>query len=122
MHRALPSRCRQLAKHSVALRTVSYKGLRETIGVGCGRSFATIYDAKPRPDDTVHHRSDAEIRIAQVPVVEVEGNLAVCDGGGGALGHPLEYIQLDTVERYEPQTCKYCGIRYKMKEGYHSSH
>ena len=60
MHRALPSRCRQLAKHSVALRTVSYKGLRETIGVGCGRSFATIYDAKPRPD--VMYNRPAEMR------------------------------------------------------------
>jgi NADH dehydrogenase (ubiquinone) Fe-S protein 6 len=65
------------------------------------------------------HRSDAELRIAQVPIVEVEGDAAVCDGGGGALGHPIEYIQLDTVKHNEPQTCKYCGIRYRKKPGYH---
>lgn len=68
------------------------------------------------------HRSDAEQRIAQVPVVEVASNVAVCDGGGGALGHPLEYIQLDTVKHHSVQTCKYCGVRYKMKEGSHGHH
>jgi len=30
-------------------------------------------------------------------VIEVEGMVAVCDGGGGALGHPKEYIELNTV-------------------------
>jgi NADH dehydrogenase (ubiquinone) Fe-S protein 6 len=72
--------------------------------------------------DINRHRSDAEQRIAKVPVVEVEGNVAVCDGGGGALGHPLEYIQLDTVKHHTAQTCKYCGIQYKMKEGFHDHH
>lgn len=70
----------------------------------------------------MRHRSDAELRIAKVPVVEVEGSVAVCDGGGGALGHPLEYIQLDTVSHHSAQTCKYCGVQYKMKEGYHGGH
>lgn len=66
------------------------------------------------------HRSDAEQRIAKVPIVEVAGTVAVCDGGGGALGHPVEYIQLDTRKHHTPQTCKYCGVRYQMKEGYHA--
>lgn len=30
-------------------------------------------------------------------MIEVEGMVAVCDGGGGALGHPKEYIELNTV-------------------------
>ncbi|DAZ99664.1 TPA: hypothetical protein N0F65_001901 [Lagenidium giganteum] len=81
--------------------------------------FATMYDNHMPYEDVNRHRSDAEQRIAQVPVVEVASNVAVCDGGGGALGHPLEYIQLDTVRHGEAQTCKYCGIRYKQKEGYH---
>uniref|UniRef100_K3WW26 Zinc finger CHCC-type domain-containing protein n=1 Tax=Globisporangium ultimum (strain ATCC 200006 / CBS 805.95 / DAOM BR144) TaxID=431595 RepID=K3WW26_GLOUD len=85
--------------------------------------FATIYDVNPTPyEDINRHRSDAEQRIAQVPVVEVEGNIAVCDGGGGALGHPLEYIQLDTVKHHGVQTCNYCGVRYKQKEGSHGHH
>lgn len=50
-------------------------------------------------------------RISRVPPIVVDGHLAVCDGGGGALGHPVEYIQLDTVSK-DPQICKYCGLRY----------
>lgn len=64
-------------------------------------------------------RSNAEYLIAQVPVVEVDGYLAVCDGGGGTLGHPVEYIQLNTQSN-EPQMCKYCGLRYiKSKNAVH---
>ncbi|RLN45929.1 hypothetical protein BBJ29_007078 [Phytophthora kernoviae] len=85
-------------------------------------SFSTIYDRQTPFEDVNRHRSDAEQRIAQVPVVEVAGNVAVCDGGGGALGHPVEYIQLDTVKYHTAQTCKYCGVRYKMKAGFHGGH
>ena len=64
------------------------------------------------------HRSDAEALINKVPVIEVAGHVAVCDGGGGALGHPVEFIQLDNVST-EPAICKYCGLRFKMKAGGH---
>lgn len=65
------------------------------------------------------HRSNAEELIAKVPVVEVDTTVAVCDGGGGTLGHPLEYIQVNTAVPGQVQTCKYCGIRYKMKAHHH---
>ena len=40
------------------------------------------------------------------------------DSGGGALGHPIEYIQLNTVD--EPVSiCKYCGLRFKAKPHHH---
>jgi NADH dehydrogenase (ubiquinone) Fe-S protein 6 len=46
--------------------------------------------------------------------------LAVCEGGGGSLGHPIEYIQLDKVNNSnEPSTCLYCGLRYKSKAHHH---
>ena len=32
-----------------------------------------------------------------------------CDGGSGALGHPMEFI---TLERTGEAICKYCGRRY----------
>ncbi|CAB1103305.1 unnamed protein product [Ectocarpus sp. CCAP 1310/34] len=60
------------------------------------------------------HRSDAEARIAEVPVVMVDGPVALCDGGGGALGHPLDYIQLASPDG-GPRACQYCGIMYQMK-------
>lgn len=47
----------------------------------------------------------------------VDGHVAVCDGGGGALGHPLEYIQLDTYTD-KPQVCKYCGLRFIKSHGH----
>ncbi|CAM9468175.1 unnamed protein product [Phaeothamnion confervicola] len=60
------------------------------------------------------HRSNAEELIDQFPVIEVDRGVAICDGGGGALGHPLEFIQLATVSD-KPQTCKYCGLRFARK-------
>lgn len=60
------------------------------------------------------HRSNALELVEKFPIIEVEGEMAICDGGGGALGHPLEYISLErpgVVER-----CKYCGLRYASKK------
>jgi NADH dehydrogenase (ubiquinone) Fe-S protein 6 len=61
------------------------------------------------------HRSSAEKLVAEIPVIVVDDTVAVCDGGSGALGHPVEYIQLDTVSN-KPQICKYCGLGFKMGE------
>lgn len=46
--------------------------------------------------------------------MEVEKEMAVCDGGGGALGHPVEYISLERPGSVE--TCKYCGLRFTQKK------
>jgi NADH dehydrogenase (ubiquinone) Fe-S protein 6 len=59
------------------------------------------------------HRSNALELIEKIPIVEVEGEMAICDGGGGALGHPLEYISLQRPNVVE--SCKYCGLRYSSK-------
>ena len=39
-----------------------------------------------------------------------------CDGGGGALGHPRVYINLDPDG---PQTCGYCGLRFVLDKDHH---
>ncbi len=41
--------------------------------------------------------------------------LALALAGGGATGHPVEYIQLDRRLGAVPETCKYCGVRFQMK-------
>lgn len=41
----------------------------------------------------------------------VEGERAICDGGGGALGHPIEYISLQRPG--EIKACIYCGLKYQ---------
>ena len=51
--------------------------------------------------------------------IEVTSDRVGCDGGGGALGHPLVYLSLvkDGVV-----DCPYCGRRYTLKEGAKPGH
>ena len=42
-----------------------------------------------------------------IEVFYIDGDSAVCDGGGGALGHPKVYMALD--RRTGRVTCSYCG-------------
>ncbi len=86
-----------------------------SVGSGVTRSaFTRAMSAGSKYTDGAH-RSNAERLINEVPIISVNATVAVCDGGSGALGHPVEYIQLDTVSN-EPAVCKYCGLRYKMGE------
>ncbi|GKY97874.1 hypothetical protein MPSEU_000745400 [Mayamaea pseudoterrestris] len=65
------------------------------------------------------HRSNALELVQRVPPVEVDGEMAICDGGGGAMGHPVEYISLKVPGAVEP--CKYCALRFTQKKK-NSSH
>jgi len=58
------------------------------------------------------HRSESQSFVSQVPVAEIDGHTAICEGGGGSLGHPVEYIELNPDE---PSTCLYCGYKYIQK-------
>ncbi|XP_075068924.1 NADH dehydrogenase [ubiquinone] iron-sulfur protein 6, mitochondrial [Mixophyes fleayi] len=51
--------------------------------------------------------------IAEQPVSEVKSRIVSCDGGGGALGHPKVYINLD--KETKTGTCGYCGLQFKQK-------
>jgi len=42
----------------------------------------------------------------------VASSKVACDGGGGALGHPKVYINLDDGK---PKGCIYCGLRFVYK-------
>jgi len=46
--------------------------------------------------------------------ITVEAAVVGCDGGGGALGHPLVYLNLGADGCVD---CPYCGRRYVLKEG-----
>lgn len=50
--------------------------------------------------------------VAEEPVSHVESRVVSCDGGGGALGHPKVYINLDKDTRVG--TCGYCGLQFKQ--------
>ena len=47
-------------------------------------------------------------------IVEVEATHVSCDGGGGADGHPLVYLNMGDNRFVE---CPYCGRRFELKEG-----
>ncbi|KAM9386041.1 NADH dehydrogenase [ubiquinone] iron-sulfur protein 6, mitochondrial [Pholidichthys leucotaenia] len=51
--------------------------------------------------------------VAEEPVSEVGSRVVSCDGGGGALGHPKVYINLDKDTKVG--TCGYCGLQFKQK-------
>ncbi|MBV6633795.1 MAG: zinc-finger domain-containing protein [Alphaproteobacteria bacterium] len=42
-----------------------------------------------------------------------------CDGGGGALGHPIEYM---TIAKVGWKDCPYCGRRFILKEDAKADH
>ncbi|GAU88035.1 hypothetical protein RvY_00806 [Ramazzottius varieornatus] len=53
--------------------------------------------------------------IAEVPPVAVQGSRTFCDGGGGPLGHPKVFINVDKPGNH---ACGYCGIRF-FKDEHH---
>ncbi|KAE9408083.1 hypothetical protein BT96DRAFT_849679 [Gymnopus androsaceus JB14] len=73
---------------------------------GSGPRFEqTTMELQPNP-------LSAMALIADEPIRVVEGRKAVCDGGGGPLGHPKIYINLD---RPGPRPCGYCGLRFEQR-------
>eukprot|EP00548_Thalassiothrix_antarctica_P008578 CAMPEP_0194142348 /NCGR_PEP_ID=MMETSP0152-20130528/11624_1 /TAXON_ID=1049557 /ORGANISM="Thalassiothrix antarctica, Strain L6-D1" /LENGTH=111 /DNA_ID=CAMNT_0038841267 /DNA_START=57 /DNA_END=393 /DNA_ORIENTATION=- len=68
-----------------------------------GSNSAPVYDEDKKkyyfskdkvPYKLGKHRSNALELIDQQDVILVEGERVICDGGGGAMGHPIEYISL----------------------------
>lgn len=56
-----------------------------------------------------------DMRTTQpLETIEVETTTVGCDGGVGALGHPLVYLTLGAEGRVD---CPYCGRRFVAKPG-----
>ncbi|XP_014469085.1 PREDICTED: NADH dehydrogenase [ubiquinone] iron-sulfur protein 6, mitochondrial [Dinoponera quadriceps] len=53
--------------------------------------------------------------IDEVPPTPIKDRIVACDGGGGPLGHPKVYINLDKPGNH---ICGYCGLRFH-KEDHH---
>lgn len=75
--------------------------------------------------DTFHlskiiHGSNAQELVTRIPPIEVDDDVALCLGVGEShYGHPAEFIQLNTRRPEIPNVCKYCGLRYVMKQHKH---
>jgi uncharacterized Zn-finger protein len=57
---------------------------------------------------------------APLETIEVETATVGCDGGGGALGHPLVYLTLS--QEHGRVECPYCSRLYVLKPGAKVSH
>ena len=47
-------------------------------------------------------------------VITVDTTTVGCDGGGGALGHPLVYLNMEKDGRVD---CPYCSRRFVLRQG-----
>ena len=46
-------------------------------------------------------------------IIEVEDTVVACNGGGGALGHPRVFLNLETNGAID---CPYCDRRFVLKK------
>ncbi|KAJ9475792.1 hypothetical protein PHBOTO_005860 [Pseudozyma hubeiensis] len=54
--------------------------------------------------------------IQREPIRLSSKRIAACDGGGGPLGHPKVFINLD---KPGAKACPYCGIRFELDHAAH---
>jgi len=79
-------------------------------GLASGPRFEqTAMDLQPNPLSAMQ-------LVAEEPIRLVQGRKAVCDGGGGPLGHPKIYINLDQPG---PRACGYCGVQFEQDPHHH---
>jgi len=56
----------------------------------------------------------AQTMVAEMPVIKTKKRIIWCNGGGGALGHPKVFINLDKPGVHY---CPYCGQGFMMIHG-----
>ncbi|KAH7930958.1 hypothetical protein BV22DRAFT_1053540 [Leucogyrophana mollusca] len=74
------------------------------VGRSGPRFEQTAMELQPNPLSAMELISNEPIRV-------VHGRKAVCDGGGGSLGHPKIFINLDQPG---PRPCGYSGLRFEQ--------
>ncbi|KIM85194.1 hypothetical protein PILCRDRAFT_817192 [Piloderma croceum F 1598] len=79
------------------------------IGGESPRFEQTAMDLQPQPLSAMEMINAEPIRI-------VHGRKAVCDGGGGPLGHPKIFINLD---KPGARPCGYGGLRFEQAPHHH---
>lgn len=47
-------------------------------------------------------------------IIETEKQVVDCDGGGGALGHPKVWLNMEGKDSID---CPYCDRRFQLKAG-----
>ena len=54
--------------------------------------------------------------VAEVAPIACKTRVTTCDGGGGPLGHPRVFINLDQPGNH---SCGYCGLRFYKEDHEH---
>ena len=74
-----------------------------------GRSTCSIAEDKilDAPESNAPHLDAPE-------TIEVESETVCCDGGGGALGHPRVWLNMEGRGQID---CPYCDRRFVLKAG-----
>ncbi|MFQ5467514.1 MAG: zinc-finger domain-containing protein [Kiloniellaceae bacterium] len=49
-------------------------------------------------------------------IIEVDSQVVACDGGGGALGHPRVWLNMESQGAID---CPYCDRRFVLKAAAH---
>lgn len=52
----------------------------------------------------------------EVPIIVVDYHTAMCNGGGGSLGHPRVFINLDKSSPQDPAVCEYCSQTFVQRQ------
>jgi uncharacterized Zn-finger protein len=63
---------------------------------------------------TIDDRGQAPDVTKEIEVIYVDSRTAVCDGGGGVLGHPRVFLAIDASGEVE---CPYCSRRFVYAPG-----
>ncbi|KAH9849739.1 ubiquinone oxidoreductase 20 kd subunit [Lenzites betulinus] len=129
--RALQGLARPLTRlSSTSTPVAAHEAATPATAVQQAPNFATTWSTSQRPRPQAHsgprfEQTIMELQpnplsamemIAQEPIRVVNGRKAVCDGGGGPLGHPKIFINLD---KPGPRACGYCGLRFEQAPHHH---
>ncbi|KAG8753392.1 hypothetical protein FRC14_006082 [Serendipita sp. 396] len=101
----------------------SLAGVAQTLPQAPNRSetWSTMQRARPAGSSSpLFEQTDMSLQpmplsamqlVSEDPIRIVHGRRAVCDGGGGPLGHPKIFINLD---KPGPKPCGLVGIRFEQ--------
>ena len=78
--------------------------------------MADLRKSSPPNDQQTPGEADA---LPPPEVFTVTSKRVSCDGGGGALGHPLVFLH---IERDGDVVCPYCSRRFVLDEGAPTAH
>merc|ERR1712136_240701 len=104
-------------KHGIISHDEGMKDFTQYETLPVNTHTAAAWDAKDNKNARFMDASKLTVKmhaidlIAEIPPIASESRIVSCDGGGGALGHPKVFINLDKPGNH---ACGYCGLRFYL--------